>query len=65
MTTEQASKLKRGQVVDLDERRVSIGAGRRITVENSQIRLSDMAVILTTAAGEEIICNANSLELVH
>lgn len=58
MTTEQASKLQRGQVVILND-----VEHRRITVGKSQILLSDMSVILTTDTGEEINCKAEDLTL--
>ena len=55
MTTTEASKLQRGQEVILDD--------RRITVENSQILLSNMSVILTTPDGEKINCKAENLTI--
>ena len=61
MTTEQASKLKRGQVVIFDDRQFSIGAGRRLTVELVQIALNTMSVILTCEDGEVVKCKAEHL----
>ena len=62
MTTEQASKLRNGQVVTVNDPKETMPY--QITVEKSQILLSDMSVILTTDDGREIKCKADQLVIV-